>query len=467
MPHLRPDATSADTRRRSARPRRHRRGGRRVALGLVATIGLLAGLVGLAPAASAHEPLLSGTATCQANGTFTVAWSVRNSETASTRYMLVRAFTAPASGTTTGLTADPAYNGLVKATYAGPGTLVAPGASVPATTSGIPGTTTGSVSLSVTGYWSYGSTVVQTRTASVDLGALGPCRSADLAVTKTSAAVLDRVNAGGLVRYTITATNFGPDPASTVTLVDQLPAGASLAAVTGTDACWVPGDSGNPTCAVGALASGASASRDIVLTAPTVTGPIVNRAVVSGTGAADPNPANNVAEKTTEVTPSGTIDSESNAYVLPGTSLSAANAATTSTFSIPSGGEPVDTALSVATTADNQEAVALAFGGPGNKDRTKPLRVVIDWGTKRPCIFLALCGTLIDPDDAGPQPLQVAIFCKDAYPGPRTGPGVLAPATNWRNGLPLLWCIDAQYRVGPNFRLVQEFIGVGDPRWIR
>ena len=60
--------------------------------------------------------------------------------------------------------------GIVNASYAGPGTLVAPGASVAAATTGIPGSTTGSVTLSVTGYWSYGSTVVETRTASVDLG---------------------------------------------------------------------------------------------------------------------------------------------------------------------------------------------------------------------------------------------------------------------------------------------------------
>ena len=31
----------------------------------------------------------------------------------------------------------------------------------------------------------------------------------------------------------------------------------------------------------------------------------------------------------------------------------------------------------------------------------------------------------------------------------------------------MLWCINAQYRVGPNFRLVQEFIGIGDPKFLR
>ena len=148
---------------------------------------------------------------------------------------------------------------------------------------------------------------------------------------------------------------------------------------------------------------------------------------------------------------------------MPGASLSAADASTTSTVSIPANGDAVDTALSVTPIAGNQEQVNLLFGGPGNKDRTKPVHVVIDWGTKKICIVLSNCGTMIDPDNDGPQPLQVAIFCKDAYPGPRTGPNVVAPLTNWRNGLPLLWCISAQYRVGPSLRLVQEFIGIGDP----
>jgi uncharacterized repeat protein (TIGR01451 family) len=431
------------------------------------TLGLLAGLVAVAPVASAHHPALSGVGGCQPNGTYSVTWSVRNSETSSGRFMLVRAFVAPAAGTTSGLTADPTYNGPVNASYAGPGTLVAPGASATALTTDIPGSTTGSVTLSVTGRWSYGTSVVETRTATVNIGALGPCRSADLAVTKTSAAVLDRVNAGGLVRYTIGVTNLGPDTADAVKITDQLPTGSTLATVQGTDPCWVLDDTGNPACTIGTLVSGASASRDIVLLAPTTVGvTMVNRAVVTGTGAGDPNPANNVAERSTLITQSGTIDSESNGYVLPGTSLTAADASTTATFSVPVGGDPVDTAVSVRPLG-NQEEVTLLFGNPGNKDRTKPVRIVIDWGTKKICIFLTNCGTMIDPDNEGPQPLQVAVFCKDAYPGPRTGPGVVAPLVNWRNGLPLLWCIDAQYRVGPSFRLVQEFIGIGDPRYLR
>lgn len=434
---------------------------------MILSLWLLACLVAVAPAASAHHPEISGVGQCQSNGTYSITWSIGNSEASGSRFMLVRAFTPPAAGSTAGLTADPTYAGPVNATYGGPGTVIAPAASASATTTGIPGSTTGIVALSVTGYWSYGSTVVETRTASVDIGALGPCLSADLAVTKTSSAVLDRVNAGGLVHYTIAVTNLGPNTAQAVQITDQLPTGSSLAAVTGTDPCWTTGASG-VTCTIGDLANGATASRDIVLVAPTSVGTtIVNRAIVTGSGAGDPNPDNNLAERSTLITASGTVDNESNGYVLPGTSLSASDASTSSTFSIPTGGDPVDAALSVMPVAGNQEQVALLFGGPGNKDRTKPVKLVIDWGTKRICIILTNCGTLIDPDNEGPQPLQVAVFCKGAYPGPRTGPGVVAPLTNPRNGLPLLWCINAQYRVGPNFRLVQEFIGIGDPKFLR
>ena len=148
----------------------------------------------------------------------------------------------------------------------------------------------------------------------------------------------------------------------------------------------------------------------------------MNRAVVSALSPGDPNLANNLAERSTLITESGTIDSESNGYVLPGTSLSAADAATTSTFSIPTGGDAVDTALSVMPVAGNQEQVNLLFGGPGNKDRTKPVKLVIDWGTKRICIFLTNCGTLIDPDNEGPQPLQVAVSARAPIPDP--GPGL-------------------------------------------
>ena len=206
-------------------------------------------------------------------------------------------------------------------------------------------------------------------------------------------------------------------------------------------------------------------TRDIVVQAPTVEGPIVNRARVSATSPGDPNLANNVGEKLTNVTAPGTVDSEANAYVLPGGSLSATDPLTSSTFSIPATGDPVDTALSVSSVAEGGEQVSLLFGRPGNKDRNNPVKVLINWGPDRPCLFLKLCGTYIDPDNDGPQPLQVAIFCKGSFPGPTSGAGVVAPATNWRNGLPLLWCIDAQYRVGKD--LYQLFVGVGDPKFLR
>ena len=92
---------------------------------------------------------------CEDNGTFTVDWTVGNSETPSTHFMLIRAYSVtPNVGTTTGLTADATYDGIVGPEYPGTGTVVDPGGDVPAVTSGIPGNTT-SVTLTVTGFWKY------------------------------------------------------------------------------------------------------------------------------------------------------------------------------------------------------------------------------------------------------------------------------------------------------------------------
>ena len=304
MPHLRPDATSADPRAAARRgPADWARGAADSPSSWPRRSACWSAWSPSRPSRRPTIPALSGVGHCQPNGTFSVAWSVGNSETAASRYMLVRSLTTPTTGTTTGLTADTTYTGLVNASYAGPGTLVAPGASVAAATTGIPGSTTGSVTLSVTGYWSYGSTVVETRTASVDLGSLGPCRSADLAVTKTSAAVLDRVNAGGLVRYTIAVTNLGPDTAQAVQVTDQLPAGSSLATVIGTDPCWALGRFGQRDLRRRhAGQRGQRQPRHRPRRADRVGTTIVNRAVVTGSGAGDPNPANNVAERSTLIT---------------------------------------------------------------------------------------------------------------------------------------------------------------------
>ena len=79
--------------------------------------------------------------------------------------------------------------------------------------------------------------------------------STDLGVTKTGPS---RVTAGGAVAWTIVATNAGPSTATGVTVTDPIPAGATVTSATPTQGtCTVTATT--VTCALGTLASGASA----------------------------------------------------------------------------------------------------------------------------------------------------------------------------------------------------------------
>jgi LPXTG-motif cell wall-anchored protein len=149
---------------------RRGRGKFAAAVGLI--LALTAGFFAFAPSALAHHPIVSGVSTCEEDGTYTVEWTVGNSETPSDHWMLVREFSLdPNLGTTTGLVADASYDGLVNpVSYTGPGTLVAPSGEVHATTTGIPASAT-SIELSVTGRWRYGtgSSVIQSASFTVEL----------------------------------------------------------------------------------------------------------------------------------------------------------------------------------------------------------------------------------------------------------------------------------------------------------
>jgi uncharacterized repeat protein (TIGR01451 family) len=120
-------------------------------------------------------------------------------------------------------------------------------------------------------------------------------RPADLAIAKADAP--DPVRAGRDLTYTLTVTNNGPNPATGVTVSDDLPgelaarsSSASQGSCTGTTTV---------TCALGDMASGASATVTIVVR-PGSPGEITNTASVSG-GQPDPNQANNSATQTTRV----------------------------------------------------------------------------------------------------------------------------------------------------------------------
>jgi uncharacterized repeat protein (TIGR01451 family) len=124
-----------------------------------------------------------------------------------------------------------------------------------------------------------------------------PPASADLSVTKS--ALPDPVTAGDDLTYTIGVTNNGPDDATGVTLSDPIPAGTS----------FVSADSGGSlsggtvSWSIGALASGGSTTVHLVVQVdPSRSADVSNTATVSG-DQSDPDPTNDSATVTTNVTP--------------------------------------------------------------------------------------------------------------------------------------------------------------------
>ena len=122
-----------------------------------------------------------------------------------------------------------------------------------------------------------------------------PIPNADLSLAKAASAA--GASAGDQVTFTLTVQNAGPNTAQGVTVSDPVPAGATLvSASTSQGSCGAP----EVTCALGALARGASATVTITVQANQV-GTLANSASVSGT-LTDPNPANNAAEAGVAVT---------------------------------------------------------------------------------------------------------------------------------------------------------------------
>src|SRR5262249_28884759 len=134
---------------------------------------------------------------------------------------------------------------------------------------------------------------------SADLTSASPPVSTDLAISQTDAP--DPATVGQPLTYTITITNNGPDPATSVVMTDTLPAGATFVSATASQGNCM----GTTTvvCAVGSLASAASAMVAIVVT-PTQAGNISNVASIVG-HEADPRSGNNTAKADTTVQGAG------------------------------------------------------------------------------------------------------------------------------------------------------------------
>jgi uncharacterized repeat protein (TIGR01451 family) len=120
--------------------------------------------------------------------------------------------------------------------------------------------------------------------------------AADLSIDKTAPAT---VVAGGEMDYTLAVTNNGPSDATGVEIVDTLPPGTSFVSGAG---CTAAAQA--VTCAVGALANGATQNVTIRVSVPPALGDqtLTNSATVSG-DQGDPDPSNNTDTAQTNVGP--------------------------------------------------------------------------------------------------------------------------------------------------------------------
>ncbi|TDE54939.1 gliding motility-associated C-terminal domain-containing protein [Flavobacterium sp. GT3P67] len=122
-----------------------------------------------------------------------------------------------------------------------------------------------------------------------------PIPQTDLIVTKTVSNTTP--NVGSNISFTITAINNGPSDATGVSVADVLPSGYTfVSASPSAGTTWTA-----PNWTIGALANGATATLDIVVTV-NATGSYVNTATISG-GQTDPNPGNNSSTVTPTPTP--------------------------------------------------------------------------------------------------------------------------------------------------------------------
>ncbi|MGH9941600.1 MAG: SBBP repeat-containing protein, partial [Pyrinomonadaceae bacterium] len=122
--------------------------------------------------------------------------------------------------------------------------------------------------------------------------------AADLSVTVSDAP--DPVTTGGNLTYNVTVTNGGSGAASNVVLTDTPPSGVTLVSFNSSQGSGCAPSGNTVVCNLGALASGASATATIVVTAPNQPGTITNIVSVAATEP-DPNTANNTAATTTTV----------------------------------------------------------------------------------------------------------------------------------------------------------------------
>ncbi|MEE8522863.1 MAG: DUF11 domain-containing protein, partial [Thermoanaerobaculia bacterium] len=124
------------------------------------------------------------------------------------------------------------------------------------------------------------------------------CPAADLSVTKTDSP--DPVDAAETLTYTVDVSNAGPSTATSLSVVDTLPAAVSFVSASGTG--WTCGEAvGVVTCTRASLAVGAAPAINITVTAPVEGQSLTNDVAVSA-AENDPSAADNSVSETTTVT---------------------------------------------------------------------------------------------------------------------------------------------------------------------
>ncbi len=124
---------------------------------------------------------------------------------------------------------------------------------------------------------------------------------ADLAVTAVASPTPVFVSSS--LAYTIQVTNFGPSATTSGTLSDTLPTGVTFVSSSATPSSVTCSGTATVTCALGALASGASAVITINVTAPGTAQTLTNSPGITASAPTDPVTTNNSATVITVVQP--------------------------------------------------------------------------------------------------------------------------------------------------------------------
>jgi uncharacterized repeat protein (TIGR01451 family) len=133
----------------------------------------------------------------------------------------------------------------------------------------------------------------------VALAGFGAIPTADLAVRVSAAPGSAKV--GRTVRYTVTVSNLGPAAANGIVVTDTLPVQVTFVSASGSLTVCTPPGGGElvVSCSIASLASGASATIQILATVGASKTLMTNSVSVSAS-TSDPNPANNTAAVTSK-----------------------------------------------------------------------------------------------------------------------------------------------------------------------